>query len=911
MKALFLIDAYSLIYKWYFAFYKNPLRNSRGDNISALLGFARTIVNLLDNGAAVTAGAYTGAVLKPHLMAAVFDSHTPTFRHQQYPDYKATRNKAPADLHEQVSIIEEFLAALSMPLVRADGYEADDGIATLTRQAQREGREVYILSSDKDLLQLLEPGTYQLRSVKENGYELLDEAAVKAEWGVSAGQMVDLLALAGDKSDNIPGASGIGDKTAAKLLARYGSVDEIYRNIAGIKGAVGRYLASGKEAVYMSRSLVTLVDTVPLQSAAIEELSVENLDRAAGASILLREDIRHVSKQLSATAQAAPAKTQNPVEPALLGEGVYRIILTFEELEAFLAQAQAQKVLALDFETDSLDAWHANPVGISMALLPKEAVYVPVAAHEGTAPFLEPQRVQKMLIPFLADPAMTIVCHNTKYDYAVSRAWGVPRWRCRIFDTMVASWLVDPQRSSYSLDSLASSLLDYKPVKFNDVVPKGCTFDCVPLESAARYSTEDADLCLRIKALMEPQLQNSAALLYDLEMPLVPILSEMEGVGIKIEPEALAQYGVELTALLEGIQAEVFRLVGHEFNLASHQQLQKVLFEERGLKPSKKNSAGGYSTDSDVLEDLVNDDPIAALILRYRMFAKLKSTYIDALIQAADSDSRIHTSFIQTGTATGRLSSREPNLQNIPIRTEEGRRIREAFVAHEGAVLISADYSQIELTVLAHLSQDRNLVAAFIEGTDVHRRTAALIFGVKEEAVSDEQRRIAKTINFGVIYGMGAFKLSRTLGIHRAEADAFIAAYFKTYSGVRSFLDDLIKKTEESGFVSTIFGRRRAIPLIHSVNKIEKASAMRVTFNTPIQGSAADIVKKAMLVVDGALKEQETGARLLLQVHDELILECPEIYAARTALLVQEKMEHAVDLSVPLRVSVKIGKRWG
>ena len=908
MKALYLVDSYSLVYKWYFVFYKNPLRNSRGNNISALLGFARTIVNLIDEGVLITAGPNTGTVLKPQLMAAVFDSHTPTFRHKQYCDYKATRNKAPVDLHEQVALIEEFLCALGMPIVRKEGYEADDCIAALTRQAQREGRQVYILSSDKDLLQLLGHGTYQLRSVKDKGYQMLDESSVKTEWGVEPNQIVDLLSLSGDKSDNIPGAPGIGDKTAAKLLARYGSVDEIYKNIAGIKGATGGYLAAGKESVYMSCSLVKLVDTVPLNITNIEELSIEHLDRAAGASILLREDIRHVSKQLSSSAKAAPAKTQGEYTP-LLGKGDYGILLKFEELESFLAQAQAQKLLALDFETDSLDAWHARPVGISMALIPKKAVYLPVMAHEGKSPFLDPERVKKMLIPLLADPAMTIVCHNAKYDYAVSRAWGIARWRCRIFDTMIASWIVDPQRSSYSLDSLSSSLLGYSPVKFNDIVPKGSTFDVVALEKAAPYSAEDADLCLRIKAIMDSKLQNSISLFYDLEMPLVPILSEMEGAGIKIEPESLTRYGVELTASLEEIQEEVFRIVGHEFNLASNQQLQKVLFEERLLKPSKKNSTG-YSTDSDVLEELVKDDPVPALILRYRMLSKLKSTYVDALIQASDNSFRVHSSFIQTGTATGRLSSREPNLQNIPIRTEEGRRIRESFIAEDGAVLISADYSQIELTVLAHFSQDTNLVAAFIEGTDVHKRTASLIFGVKEEAVTEEQRRIAKTINFGVIYGMGAFKLSRTLGIPRAQADEFINTYFKTYSGVRSFFDDLIKRTEESGFVSTLFGRRRNIPLINSVNKIEKAAAERVALNTPIQGSAADIVKKAMLDVDGALREQGEGARLLLQVHDELILECPQKYAQQTALLVQEKMENAVHLTVPLRVGVRVGKRW-
>jgi DNA polymerase-1 len=477
---------------------------------------------------------------------------------------------------------------------------------------------------------------------------------------------------------------------------------------------------------------------------------------------------------------------------------------------------------------------------------------------------------------------------------------------------MVAAWLADPERNNYSLDSLAAYTFDYTPIAYFDIVPKGSTFDAVPLETAARYSAEDADLCMRLMRHLEPQLKEADALglFENLEMPLLPILAEMEGTGIKIEPKILTGYGKELAAELDRIQDETWKTVGHEFNLASTKQLQEVLFIERKLTPGKKTKTG-YSTDAAALEELAHEDPVPALILRHRTLAKLKSTYVDTLADMADREGRLHTNFVQTGTATGRLSSREPNLQNIPVRAEEGRRIREAFIAKPGHVLISADYSQIELVVLAHLSEDENLIASFKEGKDVHARTAALIFGIDESEVKSEQRRIAKTINFGVMYGMSAFRLANELGISRTDASSFIAAYFNTYAGVRRYIENLIKKTEETGYASTILGRRRYIRTINSRNKTEKAAAERIAVNTPIQGSAADIVKTAMLNLDKRLAAEQSPARLLLQVHDELILECPKGAAAAAVSLVKAEMEQAVRLRIPLRVSVETGKRWG
>lgn len=950
--ALFLIDAYGLIYRSYFAFLSRPLRSRAGKNVSALFGFARTLVSLLDDGVRTLPGSEApGLRGKPRLLAAAFDPKEPTFRHKLFAGYKATRQKAPEDLHAQTPLVEEFLSALGVRSLCVPGFEADDIIATLAGMCRAEGRECFILSSDKDLLQLVGGGTAALRPSKtaredssRGGLpcDLVGPAEVKAEWGVGPEKMLDLLSLTGDSSDNVPGVKGVGDKTAVSLMTRYGSLEAVYENLAGIEGAVGRRLAEGRESAFFSRGLIKLNAEVPLGIASVEELSVENLDRRAGAAVLLREDIRQIARKLDGDAGGAAgggaAREEDaergaaegtdadagdaaaPFNPcagvkggsALRGAGAYRVIGSVGELEALLEEARKQKLLALDFETDSLDAWNAKPIGVSLALKPKEAFYAPVAAHEGTAPFLDPGAVRALLAPLFADPGMVIAAHNAKYDYKVSRGWGVPRWSCQIWDTMVAAWLCDPERNNYSLDSLAAFFFDVTPVAYFDIVPKGGAFDAVPLETACRYSAEDADLCLRLKALLEERLEASSSLglFKELEMPLLPVLAEMEGSGIMIEPRVLKEYGEEMGKELARIQADTFKAVGHEFNLSSTKQLQEVLFVERGLKPGKKTKTG-YSTDVAVLEELAREDEVPARILRFRTLSKLKSTYVDALADLADREGRLHTNFVQTGTATGRLSSREPNLQNIPIRDEEGRRIREAFVAKPGCLLISADYSQIELVILAHLSGDENLVSAFRDGKDVHARTAALIFGVDEAAVQSEQRRIAKTINFGVMYGMSAFRLAGELGISRTEAAAFIEAYFKTYSGVRAFITGLIRKTEETGYVSTLRGRRRYIQAINSRNKTEKAAAERVAVNTPIQGSAADIVKTAMLRVDKALAAAGSRTRMLLQVHDELILESPRAEADAAAALVRREMEAAEALKVPLRVSVETGKRWG
>jgi len=947
---LYLIDAYGLIYRSYFAFLARPLRNSAGKNVSALFGFARTVTSLLNEGAPLAipektaSDEFTVSSKPPALLAAVFDSRVPTFRHKMYAEYKATRQKTPEDLHAQVPLVEEFLAALNIASLRMDGYEADDIIATLAKKCVQENRQCYIISSDKDLLQLVGKCVYALRPVKGSppaqaagsgpAWELIGPRQVKAEWGLLPEKILDLLSLCGDSSDNIPGVKGIGEKTAVELIARYGSLDEVYRNIASVTGAKGKKLAEGKESAYFSQSLIRLETAVPLPLADIAELSAQNLNRQAAARVLLREGIRQSAKQLDPDAgsasgggdqgatgeqQIASINTTYSADKSLFGDGKYETILDIAKLEDVLSEAKKRRLIAIDFETDSLDAWNSKPIGISLALEPKKAYYVPVAPHgvgeDGTASdpqHNDPEKVRGLLAELFADPEMTVAAHNAKYDYKVSRGWGIGRWKCKIWDTMVAAWLSDPERNNYSLGSLASYTFDYTTVSYQDIVPKGRSFDAVPLETATSYSAEDSDICLRLMRHFEPLLAkaNAMPLFEDLEMPLLPVLAEMEGVGIKIEADVLTSYGEELEAELEDIQGQAWKMAGREFNLSSTKQLQEVLFVERKLKPGKKTKTG-YSTDAASLEELSREDPLPALILRHRTLAKLKSTYVDTLADMADAEGRLHTNFDQCGTATGRLSSREPNLQNIPVRAEEGRRIREAFIAGPGRLLVSADYSQIELVILAHLSQDENLLAAFRDGTDVHVRTAALIFGTPEAQVKGDQRRIAKTINFGVMYGMSAFRLANELGISRTDASRFIEAYFNTYSGVRRFIEELVGKTEKCGYASTILGRRRYIQTINSGNKTEKAAAERIAVNTPIQGSAADIVKTAMLGLDKRLAREQSPARLLLQVHDELILECPEEFADKTAELVKAEMEQAMSLSVPLRVSVETGKRWG
>lgn len=960
---LYLLDSYGLIYRSYFAFVSHPLTNKAGENVSALYGFFRSLAMILKT-------------YRPQYFLAAFDSRTPTFRHEWYPEYKATRDKTPEDLHAQIPHIEKILTTLGIACLRKDGFEADDIIATLARRAEKEGRRCVIISGDKDLAQLVGDFVSVLKPDKSEALAHCGIEEVKEHWGVAPVQMLDYLSLIGDSADNIPGVKGIGPKTAVKLLQDYGTLDSVYEHIDAITGATQKKLAAGKDSAYFSKKLITLAADVPIEGT-LEDYRCDALHYAEAATLLKEYELPRLGELYAKAAeeagtasasraafvpeagigtkaaasvagvthtagagieQAAGTKSIGGADsipeagtniqsdagsgtpPAELRKntGEYRTVTDARDLEAVIAAAEAQGFAAFDCETTGLNPLYDSLVGFSLSLQAGTGIYVPLKAPApelGEQPFtvMPFPAAKELLVRLWSNKALTLVLHNGKFDYQVLRTAKIfTSAGCRLFDTMIAAWLLEPDNLNFGLENLAETQLGLQGINYKDVVPKGCTFAAVPLPQATEYAAEDADLTLQLYHRYKPALEQAhlTALFETLEMPLMPLLADMEAQGIFLKKEELAAFSEELAETLARDEAEIYKLVGHPFNIASPKQLQEVLFTERKL-PTGKKTKTGYSTDISVLEELAAIDELPAKILDYRASAKLKSGYADALPLLADTHGRIHTSFIQTGTATGRLSSRDPNLQNIPIRGEEGRKIRKAFYAADGCKLISADYAQIELVILAHFSQDENLVKAFRHGTDVHAATAALIFNVPVENVVPDMRRIAKVINFGVMYGMSAFRLANQLRISRTEAAEFITRYFTTYAGVSAFMETLKESAAEKGFVETLMGRRRYIRAINSKNQTQRAAAERIAINTPIQGSAADIVKTAMLRVDRALKQQRLKARLLLQVHDELILEAPDAEVDAVKALLKQEMEHVVELAVPLRVSIEAGSCWG
>ena len=967
---IYILDSYGLIYRCYFAFISRPLTNSRGENVSALFGFFRNLHAIFTH-------------YKPRYIAAAFDSRTPTFRHKMYGEYKATRAKTPDDLHAQIPWIEDALASLGVPILQCDGYEADDIIATVAAKAAEKGRPCRILSGDKDLMQLVNETTQILKPDTALIWKAIDSNGVKAEWGVYPEQMLDLLSLIGDASDNVPGIKGVGPKTACKYIDAYGNLDNIFAHADEIKGAAGEKLRAGKDDAYFSQKLIKLYSDVPCIkniedavppvsfdfNAAAQKLSLyeaptvaqsyaalaaengsshdgkarqacagENEGRTAaalgGASLSTRQSEAGAEAGGNGEAEHKSdegeigSKNDGLLKPLTKNKGEYRPVTDIAQLKKIVDDiiASKEKCAAFDCETDSLDTMSASLVGFSLCTVPGQAVYVPLCLTDAlfSGPLISKQDAFAQIARLFTDKDMTVVMHNGKFDYEVLRTNGIvlgggdyPAPSCKIADTMVAAWLLDPDKTggaSYALEYLAERKLALAGIEYDDIVPKGGSFADVPLDKAADYGAEDADFTLQLWHLFREQLEKNKLLklFTDVEMKLLPILAEMELRGIHVNTKALDKYDAELTGEIETVQKEIYEIVGHEFNIASPKQLQEILFEELKLPHGKKTKTG-YSTDTTVLEELSAYHPVPQKILAYREKTKLQSTYVEALPKLCDKNKRVHTNYMQTGTATGRLSSRDPNLQNIPVRNEDGRRIRSAFTAVPNTHLISADYSQIELVVLAHLSGDKNMCKAFSDGVDIHRATASLLFATPAEKVTADERRIAKTINFGIIYGMSAFRLARDLGISRTQAASFIEHYFTQYSSIRRFIDSTISFAESHGYVETIFGRRRKIININSRNRVEKAAAERVAVNTPVQGSAADIVKQAMLDVDASLRKAKNGAHLLLQVHDELIFECPSEKSVlhTTLALIREKMEGAVKLSVPLRVSIETGKNWG
>jgi DNA polymerase-1 len=919
---LYILDVYAFIYRSYFAFIARPLRNPEGKNVSAIYGFFKFLFALF-------------ADRKPEAFVAALDSKGPTFRHELYTKYKATRQKTPEDLIAQVPMVEQILTALKVPLIRKEGFEADDVIASLARRCAAEERPCYIVSGDKDLLQLVGGSVKALRPATSFDFREVDSDGVRAEWGVSPVRILDYLSLVGDSSDNIPGVNGIGDKTAQKLLAQFDGIDELYARIEEVQPeSLRKKLEAGKEDAFFSRRLVTLADNLDVGITSLEELCLPKLDRENAAPLFIAQGMRSLvppgyvtnagksesrisSETLEPGIQTHSSEASNQTglfdfnegnEEDLRGPGTYETVKDSQGLANLVSACIRSGTCAFDTEVSSLDSLTADLIGFSLSYQNKKAYYIPLRSPDSDVLPL-PTVVRELTKLFSSETL--VIGHNIKFDMHVLRKHKITM-PAKIFDTMIAAWLIDAESNSFSLGALSEQRLGISGLAFEDVVTKGSTFESVGIQTATRYSGEDADFTYRLHTIFERELERShlVTLFRDIEMPLVPILEAMEAHGILVNAPELRKFGLEIDSNIEELQGKVRDLVGHDFNLSSTKQLQDVLFVERKLPPQKRTKTG-YSTDTSVLEELAPLDPVPELILRHRTLLKLKSTYVEPLAALAENGGRIHTTYLQTGAATGRLSSKDPNLQNIPIRDEEGRKIRAAFVAAPGAALISADYSQIELVVMAHLSEDENLCAAFREGVDIHRRTAAFIFGVPEDKIDSEKRRVAKTINFGVIYGMSAYRLARDLGIPNSRAQEFIDNYFSTYSGIARFIAKTIAETESTGYSTTLFGRRRMIPAINSANKTERQAAQRVAVNTPIQGTAADIVKIAMICVNSALRKELPEVNMLLQVHDELVFEAPERLIDAASALAKREMEGAASLRIPLRVSIESAQSWG
>ncbi len=894
-KKLFLIDGYSLIYRSFWAFIKSPFFSPDGKNISAVFGFLKTLFYLLEK-------------FNPDGLAVILDSAVPTFRHELYPAYKGTRDKAPEELHEQVPLLIDILSAMGIGIVSKERYEADDIMASIAKNLAGENSSIFIVSSDKDMMQVVDDSIHMLKYEKGNYFDV-DSSGVVERIGVNPDQIVDYLALIGDSSDNIPGVRGIGPKTAVNLLKDFATLEGIYDNLDACSRGVREKLNAHREDAFLSKKLVTLVYDITLEYT-FEDFLVNREGMSNAAALLRKLGSKGLVAGLDKLSGIISADEPGEEQGTLWKRGSYEIVTSLDSLNRWVEKIKENRWFALDIETDSLDALLANPCGFSLSTASGTGCYIPVTA--GGKEFFSSDELRPVIQQLVGDENLKLIGHNFKYDYKVLKKWGV-QVNNLAFDTIIAAWLLDTSATSYGMDSLSERLFNYKTITYHEIVPKGKLFPDIDIDTAAEYAAEDADITYRFFEAFSEDLKARGLedLFYNLEMPLVTILGNLEYTGIKLLPEKLISYGIELDKNLHVIEGEIFKECGKEFNINSTKQLQEVLFTDRKLKPVKKTKTG-YSTDIKVLEILSREDVVPALVLKHRSLSKLKSTYVDSLpLLVNPLTGRVHTHLLQTGTATGRLSSKDPNLQNIPIRSEEGRKIREAFVAEEGTVLLSADYSQIELVILAHLSGDTGLREAFLSGGDVHRLTGSLIFGVQPEEVTKEQRRIAKTINFGVMYGMSAFRLSRELSLPMKEASGFIEAYFRRYAGIKDFIRKVVEEAEKTGKVKTILGRERRIIGINSRNKTEKSGAERIAVNTPIQGSAADIVKAAMIRVTARLKREGVKAKMILQVHDELIFEVPEKELEYVQQMVKEEMENAVSLSLPLRVSFESGKSWG
>jgi len=883
-----------------------------GLNTGALLGFANMLKSIEENHS-------------PDIMVVVFDKGK-SFRVDLYPNYKGHRPEMPEELREQWPKFPELVEAWGYRCLAIPGYEADDVIGTLATESHSRGDDVWIVTGDKDFYQLVKPGIRILDVMKKR---TLQAPEVEESLGVPPELVIDLKALAGDSSDNVPGVAGVGIKTAAKYINKYGGLEEVIANADNIGGKRGATVKEQAELARLSKTLVTIVVDVPLEMG-LDELAAHGPDYPALKEIFMRYQFRSHLKRLnertggSSLVEPSKSSSQKTVdEPDQASqaaevsgskEGPYRIVDTFPKLLSLAGELRQEKRIAVDLETTSLDPLEAQLVGVCLSWEGTEGVYVPMG-HQGEGVVqLDESTVMSSLSPILTNPKIGKVGHNLKYDIAVLRARGYDLVGVA-GDTMLADYLVEPTRRSHSLDNVALRTLGHTMISYSEAtegLQEGLNFSHVELEKAAEYGAEDAHVTWLLDAKINKRIESMELekVYYDVELPCLSVLSDMERAGILVDVDRLKELSVELGERLELLQGQIYEAAGHEFTINSTKQLQVVLFDELGLPKGKKTKTG-YSTNAAVLKNLESAHPLPGLILQYRELAKLKSTYVDTLPdRVSPIDGRIHTSFHQAATATGRLASSDPNLQNIPSRTDEGRKVRECFVPKEGHVLLSADYSQVELRLLAHYCGKGGLADAFHAGEDIHSRTAAEVFGVMQGLVTSRQRSAAKAINFGIVYGMSAFRLSNELKIPRREAQGYLDGYFERYSEVKRALEELKQAARDNGYAETIWGRKRMITDINSLNKMDRAAAERVALNTPLQGSAADLIKIAMVRVHERIKRESLPATMLLQVHDELVLEVEASHVERIAGIVALEMEAAAELCVPLKVDVSWGKNW-
>jgi DNA polymerase-1 len=913
-KTLYIMDGHGLIYRAYYAFLRRPLFTTKGENTSAVHGFMRMLLKLLKDES------------PDHLVCAL-DSKGKTFRHQLFPEYKQKRQKAPEDLLSQAETIRELLVKLGVPLLAAEGWEADDIIGTLAEGAKRAGVRCVIVSSDKDVLQLVGDDVAVLSSRKGTAdMERVDAGKVLEEWQVPPGAITDLLALMGDQSDGVPGVKGIGESGAVKLIREFGSLEGVYGGLPSVGSERTRgLLEKGREAAFLSKRLVTIRRDVPLEFR-LESFSLSEFPREEGLAMLAEKELASavtelraggkVATKVSARAGAAEehpaggeengAPTGPPPEPK---RGVYHLVETRADLAGLKKKIAEAGVLSLDTESTGLDPTADDLIGVSLAVREGEGYYIPVRTKSGAAPGAA---LLGEIKPLLEDERVRKIGQNLKYDYVLLRKEGIAV-KGIAGDTMIAAYLLDPQKQRYSLDDLAKELLGYTTIRYTDVVKsKDQTLLDVPLEEVVRYSGEDSDVALRLHSALLKRLEEHGlgSLYEEIEVPLLVVLGKMEHAGVRIDTGHLAKMSVAFGEEIEGLVRKVHELAGEEFNVRSTKQLSEVLFGRMKL-PVVKKTKTGFSTDESVLEELAATYEIARVLLRHRTLAKLKSTYVDALpLLVNPGTGRVHTSFNQTVATTGRLSSSNPNLQNIPVREEEGRAIRKSFIPEDGWAFLSADYSQIELRILASITGDENLRNAFLSDRDVHRETASLLFGVGVGEVKDHQRAVAKTINYSITYGISPFGLSKRLGIPKGAAAELIDMYFRKYGGVARYFEDVVESAKEKGYVETLLGRRRPVPDIRSSNRTVFEAARRVALNTPIQGTAADLIKKAMVIIDGELERRRMRSRMLIQVHDELVFETPEEECEELSGMVREKMAGAIAFEVPIGVNVSVGKNW-